>query len=62
MLEIQIVWTWARVRIQAARAEPDKGSIVQEAVFIAAMVIGTLAVVAILVAKAKDTATGVKTQ
>ena len=63
MTEIQLVWSWARARIQTARTPSDAGfDIVQTAIIIALFSAAAITIVGILVAKATDAANRVKTQ
>lgn len=66
MLELQMALTYLRahhLRLSSRlREDRDRGSIVQEAVWIALIVAVTIAVVAILKGKALSTADNVKTQ
>lgn len=50
------------LRTAQKRTAPDRGSVVQDAIWIALMVAATIAIAGILIAKAKSAANGVKTQ
>lgn len=63
MLEIQMLWVWTQGRVQMLREEdPERGNLLVWVVMTALLVAAAIAVVAIIVNKAKSTATNTKTQ
>lgn len=63
MVEIRLLWAWARARVALLREQDgERGNLLVWAVMTALLVAAAIAVVAIIVAKAKSTANNTKTQ
>ena len=59
---LRALWTVIRARVEALRAEPERGDIVQTVIIIAALAAAAIAITAILVAKARSKAESVQTE
>lgn len=62
MVEVQLLWAWFNVRVQKIRENPDRGEMVNTAIVIGVLAVIAITVGAILMTKARDTATNVVTQ
>jgi hypothetical protein len=62
-VQIRMVWAWSMARVTAVREEdPERGELLPWVIITALLAAAAIAIVAIIVAKAKTTATNVKTQ
>jgi hypothetical protein len=62
MIEIQVLCAWLGARVRDRRTKRDRGEVLPWVIITALLAAAAIAIVAIIVAKAKSTANNVKTQ
>jgi hypothetical protein len=62
MIEIQVLCAWLGARVRDLRTQRDRGEVLPWVIITALLAAAAIAIVAIIVAKAKSTANNVKTQ
>lgn len=62
MIEIQVLCAWLGARVRDLRVQRDRGEVLPWVIITALLAAAAIAIVAIIVAKAKSTANNVKTQ
>ena len=62
MIEIQVLCAWLSAHVRDLRTHRDRGEVLPWVIITALLAAAAIAIVAIIVAKAKSTANNVKTQ